>query len=177
MTMTRKKLLINVTVVMLSLGFVLVMTPFIISLKPNLKAEALLPRIDLSDLVPGKYVIQKHPAYGNSYNGYQWGVLMYFKNDGTFKIWDVPIGNGGVGMPDMHWYRPMFSCKDFGPSLTNGLIDESMPLKCHDDDIYEWWKPHLVWDIDGKNIKGEVDNLKPTRGHIEGNNFVFGKNS
>ena len=85
--------------------------PFVGSLKPSAKAEANLPRIDVSDLKNGTFKIVEHPEFGVLYGGYMWGLFFYKGNNGAVHAWDVPIVNGHVAMPDIKWWRPAFEQK------------------------------------------------------------------
>ena len=166
--------------------------PFFGSLKPSEKAEANRPRIDISDLNKGTfkivehskfgYLYVKHPKFGVLYGDYMWGLFFYKDNNGAVHVWDVPILNGHVAMPDMRWWVPTFECKHFGPSLTDGLVDESLPIKCHDvvhdvDPDMAWWLEQWQWSINGKNLKGMVSDMNQATGIIEQDYFIYGKRS
>ncbi|WP_163834007.1 hypothetical protein [Spartinivicinus ruber] len=157
-------------------GLMFARLPFIYSLKPNAKADAALPRIDVSDIKPGTYIFLPHPIYGELYSGYSWSVMIYRKHDGTVKAWDLTTRNGAVGMPDLHWWRPFYDCKQFGPTVINGEVQENLPIQCHDADIpSNWWANEWRWNISGKNLGKMMSDLNETVGVVEGKYFVFAK--
>ncbi len=69
----------------------------------------------------------------------------------------------------------MFPCGNFGPTEVDGSIDETAPIRCHDRQGPEWWTDMWLWSIDGKNHSGQVDDMEPAKGIIEGGYFVVGK--
>lgn len=176
--MTRKNVLLVCVVITILSGVLLSMTPFIESLKPNAKAIAALPRISLSNISPGEFIILDHPAYGAMYNGYKWSILIYRRYDGIFKVWDIPTKGQYVGLPDLHWWRPVFACLEFGPTKISGKVDESLPIKCHDTETNDnQWYMKWEWDINGVTLSGGIDSLNITKGIVEGGYFVFAKRS
>ena len=81
-------------------------------------------------------------------------------------------------MPDVHWWQPVYECKNFGPTIINGIVDETKEIKCHDKaSLYANWPDIWYWDIDGKNLVTKRTDLEETIGTIEGNYFVFRKSS
>jgi hypothetical protein len=171
--MNRRKLLVKGTVIIGLVGLSLTMIPFIMSLSPSPKADAALPRINVNQLAPGQFLYQKHPIPGKLYNGYEWSILIYKKYDGSIKVWNLQTKNGGIGMPDIHWWRFIMDCQDFGPTKVNGQVDENLSIQCRDKSVSDWWRKQWAWDIDGKNVEGMVDDLEVTKGRVEGDYFVF----
>lgn len=119
-----------------------------------------------------------HPNYGESIRGYDWGVMIYKRHNGNILAFDVSMKGDSVGLPDRHWWIPGRECFNFGPSKTNGKIDESKPIKCHDDlGAKKGWFPDFEWSIEGKSIKGGMMDMISTRGVVEGSYFIFGKSN
>lgn len=162
-----------IAVILLGVGFVA--TPFVLSLNPSQKAYADLPSIDLSLLEEGQYKVLNHPAMAEFSSGLGWAVLIYRKQNGQLRVWRLPRRNGAILMPDLTWRRAMYECREFGPTMVNGQIDETLPIQCHDKDVDEWWADRWQWDIEGRNLSGQVDDMEAVVGVEEAGYFVIGK--
>ena len=97
--------------------------------------------------------------------------------DGSVSAWDIPTKDGRVGMPDYEWWRPMYPCSAFGPSIVDGSIDESSYIQCHDPETPEWWARRWRWSLSGRAVQDGMEDLPATPGVVEGTYFVFGKRS
>lgn len=120
-------------------------------------------------------MVEKHPVFGDAHMGYSWAILFLRKKDSALEAWDIPVKNGSVGMPDLKWWRPTYECKEFGPSFVGVNINEQAPIKCHDQEIPEWWASEWQWNINGKSLGKMVEDMAPTNGTLEGKYFVVGK--
>ena len=174
--MSKRKILVAATSLIILLGALLVARMLFAVMLPSAKAEADLPRIDMSKINPGDTLLHTIPSAPGP-EGYFWGVFIYKKHDGTIKIWNVSVKNNAVGMPDRHWWLPIYACQDFGPTRVNGVVDEARPIKCHDPKLpSDWWDTAWHWDIDGQNLNGgSIRDMQPTRGALHENYFVVGK--
>lgn len=169
--MDRRRFLSRMTLALFIVGLIAAMYPFWASMRPNAKAYGALPMIDVSKINDGEFLIVQRPNAFQLNNGYEYQVAIYKNMHGGVNVWDVPIKNRAVGMPDIHWWRPMYSCKNFG------LTKAKDSIACLDSDTPEWWQQHWKWSLDGKNLEQMVDDLENTRGVLEGDYFVFGKRS
>jgi hypothetical protein len=70
-------------------------------------------------------------------------------------------------MPDIHWWRTSYECKDFGVAKD--------VLTCKDSDTPAWWQSYWRWSFEGKALNGMVDDMEPETGSMEGNFFIVGK--
>jgi hypothetical protein len=176
--MNRKRILkITVGLCML-VGLTGMAVPFFASMSPSEKVYAELPRINISDLKIGRYKIVKHPAaatWGRSGIGYS--ILVYRLQSSEIKAWSVPSKNGAVLMPDLHWWRPMYPCENFGISAAGSNSYNELSIQCNDSDTPEWWADKWKWSIDGKNYSRQVDDMEPLIGTEENGYFVIGKRS
>jgi len=171
--MNRKKVLIVGVALFLIIGIGALSVPFFRSLLPSEKVISTLHRLDLTVVKKGEFKYFPHPV-PLKVDNYEWAVLVYRKKDDSIKIWGIPMDNGNVGLPDLQWRKPFYDCKNFGPTLVDGVIDESLPIKCHDvKQLSEWWATEWQWDIDGKSLGSMVDSLHKTKGDLVGNEFVF----
>ncbi|AUM13034.1 hypothetical protein [Ketobacter alkanivorans] len=176
--MDRKKYLRIVIFGLIVVGGVGALYPFVMAMKPSAKADAALIRIDISDLRNGEFrIIAPNPSFGSIYNGYGWSLFVYRKQNGDLNVWHLPTKGRTVGMPDVWWYRPHFPCYEFGPTIINGVVDESKPIQCHKSDEPNAAYMNYSWDIDGKVIRGHVKDMYRAKGIVQGNYFVLGKSS
>lgn len=75
--------------------------------------------------------------------------------DGWATVLRVPLKDGHVLMPDRHWYRPFYACRNFGPELTDGRLRPQGVFRCFDADAPSNWLPHWRWDYRGRNVSSE----------------------
>ena len=170
----RRRVLLTLTSALALVGLTQLMVPFVASLSPSARADAALDRILVSDMKEGSSLIVPLAKAAISSAGWQPGLFVLRRADGTYRAWAVLLRNGHVGLPDIHWWRPMVECEQFGPTLRDGLIDASAPIKCHQGVISSWWADQWQWSVDGKSV-GAVDDLEPAQGVFEGDYFVVGK--
>jgi len=176
--MNRKKVLSNLVLVTLLIGVGFTMSLFIASLHPSAKADANLFRLDISNIENGEYEFFDHPRYESKSGDFEWAVMIYRHHSGKVSAYDLMHKDSLVGLPDLFWHRPAWSCKKFGPTVISGKVDESKPIKCHDNiENLDYWQPDLEWNIDGNSTKGGMKDMYSTKGIVEGKYFVFGKSS
>lgn len=177
--MNSKKILIICTASLALIAMGIASIPLGISLKPNARAEAALARIDISELKPWELVLREHPNYGKASQDYNWSILFLKLPDKSVKAWIVPAKDGHIGMPDRHWWRPIYPCKKFSLSQKNGQINNHSLLRCHDINTqYEWLLPRWQWNLNGKAIDSSaVEDMPVAVGVIKGKYFIVGKRS
>lgn len=171
--MNRKKVLAISTSCVITVGVILAMTPFVSSLKPSARADAQLKRFEMSRLEVEDLSILSGPSLGEVFDGYEIKLLGYRSSDGSLKVWQVPAKNGDVGMPDLHWCRPIHSCS----RLSVIDIGKGATISCVDEDIPDWWAKEWRWDLNGVNLGGMVDDLVEATGVVENGYFVYAKSS
>lgn len=163
------------TLVTAMVGIVLSFVPFALSLLPSERADAALPRVDVSGIAPGTYKLVSPENVFETFNGFKQSVYFLRTRDGNLHAWTVYAKNGEVGMPDYHWWKTYFSCEEFGPNLKDGFIDENSLIQCHDPGFYSGQADYWRWHLNGKAVSQYVDDMQPARGVIEGDHFVLGK--
>lgn len=176
--MDRKRILKIAVGSCLLVGLTGLAVPFFSSMSPSEKVYADLPRINITDLKVGGYKIVKHPAaatWGRSGIGYS--IFIYRLQNGELKAWSVPSRKSAILMPDLHWWRPMYPCENFGLSASGSDSNKEVSMQCNDSDTPEWWTDKWKWSIDGKNYSGQVDDMEPVRGAEKSGYFVIGKSS
>jgi len=173
--MLNRKLLNSIVIGMVTVGLCIAALPFILSMNPNAKHEAALPRLDISTLKIGDVVILDIPEFGLNWGGYTWAAMLFKRKNGEISAFTLPVKDGAVGLPDMYWYRPYWPCVNFGPTKVDGVIDEQQPIQCHDSrtEQNQWYQ--FQWDIEGKSKYKYAEDMWPTEGEVENGYFVVGK--
>jgi hypothetical protein len=161
------------TIAFAVLGVAFVTVALVGSLRPNAKAAASLPRIDVSGLKPGQAELRDHPLNGDLFGGFRWSVLLLRHADGKVSAWDVPTIDGKVGMPDVHWWLPFYACDRFGVAIA--AVDGKRYFTCADPKVpSEYWRKEWQWSETGKALGQSVDDMQATVGGLEGRYFVVG---
>lgn len=141
------------------------------SLKPSARSNAELSRYDISGIPAGTLAIPDGPILGELFNGYKLKLLVYRSNSGQITAWRVPVKNGLVGMPDLHWFKPVHACQDLRV-IGEG---ESRSIACLDQNVSDWWLNEWRWSLNGINLGSMVDDLDTAVGMVEGKLFVYAK--
>ena len=170
--MDRKKALTFFLTIVTLVGLFFVTLPFVGSMKPSAKANAALPRIDISNLHTGEAKIYDLPNSAEYFGGYKLSLFIFKTTGGEVRAWELPTKNGNVGMPDLHWWKPYHPCKDFG------LSSSQEQFACQDSDLpSDWWESKWQWDLRGNSIASNIDSMPSVTGAIEGKYFVYRKRS
>lgn len=146
-------------------GLLIAMLPFVASLAPGPRAKNALPAIDVSQLLPGQYVV--HDAHLEK-------LFVVRTPWNEIKVYGVPFTHGHYLMPDLNWWKGFMPCRSFGPELSNGRLEAGAVFRCWDKDKQEpWWTETLVWDLHGKNKKGVVPDLLAPRYEVAGDKLII----
>jgi len=172
--MNKRQFLISGLSVLSIIGLAFAAYPFIVSMLPSEKADAEIPRININEMSAGSYKIVLHPRLGEDHNGYGYSLLIIKRKNGDINAWNLLTKGKEVGMPDYYWWRVYFTCAKFGPTLVDGVIDESKPIKCHESsESTKYISENSVWSIDGVALKPGIANLEQAKGIVEGDYFVL----
>ena len=172
-----KSKLVIATIVLISIGVIIAAIPFIQSMNPTAQAHNNLPRVRVTGIDPGQYRLENYIPSHSSSDDWKLVAFVYKKRNGELRVWRLFSKNGAVGMPDLSWTRPMLECQEFGPTRVDGIVDETKPITCHDDNISDFWKEEWRWTIDGKNMGKRVEDMDQVSGTIEGEFFVIRNSS
>ncbi len=172
---SRKKILTISTLLMAIVGITLTLMPFVLSLFPSNRAYAALPRYDISDLYPGSYKLVTPDSAFETFNGFKQSVFFIKTKAGEIRAWSVYTKNDEIGMPDYHWWRVYYTCREFGPGVINGVIDEDSYIQCHDKKLAQWQSNNWRWNLKGKALTQNVTDMNEVKGFIEGDFYVIGK--
>lgn len=135
------------------IGIIMAAIPFIRSMNPSARAEAALPYIDISALSGGSYVVEK--IGGKHY--FEDSYLLLRDYDHQLYVYLLPIHDGKVLLPDIHWFRFGGLCEKFSPEIENGKLKKGGIIKCHDKLDNNWWAHEWRWSYDGKNLGKSTD--------------------
>ena len=160
----KRILLASATVFLLMAGVGGVALLFLTSLNPSERAYAAIPHIHLPVLEPEQFAYITDPTALDSWPSV---VLIVRRRDASLGVWSIPFQNGDVQLPDIHWSRQGYACPRFEPDFRAGMIS------CIGADFGEWWRDAYRWDLHGKNISGQVDDMPAMRGREEGGEFVL----
>ncbi len=124
---------------------------------------------------PGSYKITTHSRSVEYYLGFKSAVILVKRLDGHIDAWGISTRNGEVGLPDNHWWQTYLVCKNFGPTVINGVIDETKPISCHDDleSRYGITNNKWKWSIDGKALVNYLDDMERIEGTVKGGYYVL----
>ncbi len=172
---SRKKILAISTLLMGTVGITLVLMPFVLSLFPSNRAYAALPRYDISDLYRGSYKLVTLDRAFETFNGFKQSVFFIKTKAGEIRAWSVYTKNGDIGMPDYHWWRVYNTCRNFGPDVINGVIDEDSYIQCHDKNLPQWQSNNWRWNLEGKALTQNVTDMNQVDGFVEGDFYVIGE--
>ena len=84
-------------------------------------------------------------------------LLIVAAPSGELSAFVLPLRDGKVMLPDLHWWRMGYICTDFRPESTDGTITNGSIFECHDAQRSEWSRISWRWTIDGKNLRGAGD--------------------
>ena len=168
--MNRRKLLVLSVSILATLGVLVAFLPFALSLAPSDGAGEDLPRIDVSELLPGGFMTQNFPESGRAEARFY--VLKDF--DSSIYLYRVYLRENQVQLPNYNWWNWGPVCTNFGPELDNGNLKRDGVIKCHDEPeltASSWW----IWAYDGTNISGERPNMEAPKFSLIGPHLVVGR--
>lgn len=138
-----------------AVGLVIAAIPFIQSWRPSETAAANRVVLELDEFAPATYQV----IAGRNARLY----ILHFPL-GTYRAFKVPVEDGRVRMPDIHWWRRgrLYNCVDFGPDDPSQPLTNHSLFRCHDSATPEWWATRWKWRLDGSNVaydNGYIDPL------------------
>ena len=71
------------------------------------------------------------------------------------EVWayTVPLRNGKVRLPDMHWWSPYYDCADFRPDSDGAVLLAGANFHCHGPNVPASWEHHWHWHLNGENVE------------------------
>ncbi|MCB1907537.1 MAG: hypothetical protein KDH15_09230 [Rhodocyclaceae bacterium] len=142
-----------------------VLTAVFAALGPSARTLAERPRVVIPELANGQFAFVGDPRSNQSFPS----ELLFVRDpDGTLRAWWMPVSRGRVTLPDLHWWRPLARCADFGPDFARG------EYRCRDAEVPDWIRNSLRWTLDGKSIPGKPmhhDDMPRVLGTAEGRHF------
>jgi hypothetical protein len=149
-------------------GTLLVLAVLFVASKPDKKALPRLPVVNVKQLLQGQMIHLDTES------------LRYFvvrPEAGEIHVVAVPIDQGTVLMPEVHWWKPFMNCKDFGLDTVAQTITAQTRFRCRDEAQPDVWAKQWQWDIFGKHIGdngGEkIDDMYRVRFERSGDELIF----
>ena len=166
--MDTKRILRYMVVGCMLLGVSASIWVFSSSMNPSVVAKAERFSYDISELKPGNFILTKFDRK----SAWESKVLFIRKANGRLRVFLLPSEDGGISMPDIKWWRVVYSCQDFGPEIEHAsqIVDDGV-IRCHDKDAPEWWVDQWVWDYDGKS-SSEYANDIPQPSYERNGNII-----
>lgn len=169
--MDRRSFLRLGTKILVLAGLLALILALLQSLLPSGEDDSLLPRFDISSLGPGEVTHFDGPA--NTPLSRRWIVLRL--ENGEVEVFSVPVRGGSVLLPDLHWWKPGYACRRFGPDMVQGRIAADAIIRCHDDDLPPRIAAESRWALDGENLGEMTDDIPTPRFRVEGGQLVIGR--
>ncbi len=143
--MANPRRVIGIGLLALTIGGLSVATiPFVQSWALNDRARAGAVWVPIADLKPGAWKVVDG-------RGERFFVIR--QPSGKISVLGVPLRNGNVMMPDIHWWHPEYACPDFGLSAFNGQVTSASRFECRTIDEQEAWARHYwIWDSEGRTV-------------------------
>jgi len=160
----KRKLLAALVVFVMLAGGAVVARMFLSSLNPSERAFAEIPRIRLPVLKPESFAYVRDPT---ALDNWPADLLLLRRRDASLSVWRVPTKDGVHLLPDIRWWRAGVPCQRFEPDFRTGIIE------CIEPELGEWARKMYRWDLDGRNISGQADDMWEIRGREDGDEFVF----
>ncbi|GAA5317844.1 MAG: hypothetical protein AseanaTS_30510 [Candidatus Pelagadaptatus aseana] len=165
--MDRLKVLKLSVLGLFAIGGLSIASVFLSSMNPSAKAELNLVKLKVSDLTPGDF------STGES-NYYMF--FAYITKNDHLKVVEIPYFDSKVLLPDYNWDRPIVECTEFVfPILPNGKWNLDGEFRCIDAGLPKHWLEMSAWDINGKNISGDLPDLRAPDFSIENGYVVIGR--
>lgn len=170
--MNRRKILLHSTLLVLMVGAILALIPFVKSLGPSEKAGEDLPHIDISKLKEDNYLIYD---VNDKWWRYSTKFLVIRLKDRDYRIYYMNRNEEGETMlPDLHWWRPGWPCKDFRPSTEEGKITSKSVIKCFDEN--QDYRPDVSWKVTGEPIRHNYSPMEQVKKYsVSASYLVIGK--
>ena len=168
----RKKLLWIGMIATLLVGVVFAMVPFVGSLNPPANAGEGLPNINISKMAVGEFTLldlkNKQWRYSTRY-------MVVRNSESEFFIYYMMRNDEGATMlPDLHWWRGGWPCKNFGPTTEAGKITDNSIMKCHDPETNNY-RPDITWKVTGEAIDHYYDDMERIEKYtIKGKYLIIG---
>jgi hypothetical protein len=170
--MNRRSLLLIPVLGMLTAGLCFTFMPFIVSLAPNARAHAALPRISVAEMQPGSFKFVLDPR---SINNFPVGLMIVKYETGSFDVWNIPFKDNTPHIPERWWWQSMYKCPSLQVDFENKIII------CPTGAIADWHKeneysPAYEWTLNGE-FKGKeywIPNLERVPTQVELGSLVIG---
>lgn len=163
-------------------GLAFVSVPFVESLKPSVRADALVRahRLGISDFERNTYRIVRvtdskleETARSRRYlTGKSWLVIR--DNAGRFFVYWLPTWEDAIVMPRSTWGQFEGLCRDLGTPRDERTVTDRTLIQCNaPDEEAMWFSKFWYWNLTGENVSGELPNLVRIQSQIEGDELAI----
>lgn len=143
MDINRRVLLIAVFA-LVGIGSCVVAIPFVKSWSVTDRTRAAAVLVNVADLKPGQW---------KSIDGRGERIFVVRQPTGRMVVLGVPLRNGVVMMPDIHWWHPEYPCVDFSLSVFDGQVTSASRFQCRAlTATQDWAKGYWIWDSEGRTV-------------------------
>lgn len=108
-----------------------------------------LPRVDVSQLAPGHFMLLDSPSQRPEFERY----LIMRRHDGRLAAFLLYQRDGLTIMPDYQWFRFAYACRAFGPAPGPGPFSVGAVIRCYDKEVPEFWRDLWHWDLEGHALE------------------------
>lgn len=163
--MTSKRKFLRYAVLgMMLLGIVFVSVPFVGSLKPSAKADAISSPVDISG--------QKHGTVREYETS--WGsAFVVRESDSDLLVFHVWTNGSTYMLPDEKWYRAFIPCEDFGVDPAQELITDDSVFRCRSSSWGSFWESEFVWTLDGQSLGRGTEDMPVVPFERQGNKLIL----
>lgn len=110
-----------------------------------------LPRVDVSQLAAGHFMLVDSPSRRPEFERY----LILRRHDGQLAAFLLYRRDGLTIMPDYQWYRFAYACHAFGPAPSPGAFPADAVIRCYDEEVPEFWRELWRWNLEGHALRPE----------------------
>ena len=177
-----RTLLTRVTFLLVLIGLIFALIPFLSSLTPTEMAGESMLRVDVSKLQPNEYKILKKIKSSKVDNSdgsttYKPGTSLLIIRDVNedYYVYRLPTWEGEVLMPGPRSWNVIDegACRNFGPEILDGIIHTNTSITCLDENFEGYFSKHWQWTLSGQNISNKLPDLMAVKYIKEGNELAL----
>ena len=167
--MNRRKLLARLVVLVGGIGIIILLAPFVLSLKPASHLPESYTEINITRMQPMslKLVVLRESKKVENVSSTTYysgdGLVVIRGNKSDYYLYWVPIWEGKIMMPYRRWGQHEGYCPKF---LLGGENQGAPIIFCENSEWAEFLTKQWKWSIEGKNLGEDLPDLVPVRFRI-----------
>lgn len=151
--MSNRQALRYAVIGMMLLSIVLISIPFVSSMRPSARADAVGSPVDISGQESG--TVQEYVT--------SWGrAFVVRQSDSELHVFHIWTNGSTYMLPDEKWYRAFIPCEDFGVDPAQGLATEASVFRCRSSSWGDYWEAEFVWTLDGRSLGKNTEDMPAT---------------